>query len=395
MIRHLLKLVWHRKRSTALLMLEIAVSFVVVFLVTLFALRYAMSWRTPIGFDWRNAWVVAIDTNVPTDDEWSSEDATRLRQLLAEARTLPRVESAAAALLAPYEIGGSYGMASFENRSTRVAVDETTDDFADTLGLHLVAGRFFGRADDGATIPPVVMNRRLAAALFGDGDALGQVIHRGQRSFRVVGIVDEFRPFGELWSGDNWLFQRVTLANADERPPRRLVLRMAPGTTAGYEPALLARLAPLASGWSLSIQPMSAMRHSQLRLQMAPLLVGGVVAGFLLLMVGLGLLGVLWQNVTRRTRELGLRRAAGASRAAVHRQVLLELALVTTLAVIPALALVVQLPMISLLDDLSASTVAAASGIALAVIFALTLSCGVYPSRVATRLEPADALRWE
>ena len=43
-----------------------------------------------------------------------------------------------------------------------------------------------------------------------------------------------------------------------------------------------------------------------------PLIAVGLVAGFLMLMVALGLLGVLWQNVTQRTREMGLRRAKGA-----------------------------------------------------------------------------------
>jgi len=128
---------------------------------------------------------------------------------------------------------------------------------------------------------------------------------------------------------------------------------------------------------------------------MAPLVVGAVVAAFLLLMVALGLLGVLWQNVTRRTRELGLRRAAGASREAVHRQVLLELVLVTSLAIAPALVLVLQLPLLSLFDGIEPPLVIAAAVAAMLVVYALTTACGLYPSRVATRLAPADALRWE
>ena len=395
MIRHLLKLVWHRKRSTGLLMLEIAVSFLVVFAVALVSLRFAANWRRPLGFDWRDVWVVTVDTNATTDDEWAPEDPARIRQLLAEARSLPRVEAAAGALIAPYEIGGSFGNLSYENRSTRMSVIEATDDFAAVARLRLAGGRFFGRADDGSSVPPVVINRRLAQALFADADPLGKVIDRGQRPVRVVGVIDEFRQFGELLAGGNVLFERITLAEAAERPPRRLLLRMAPGTSAAYEPEVIARLAPVAPGWSLSVKPLAAMRHSQLRLQTAPLIVGVVVAAFLLVMVALGMLGVLWQNVTRRTRELGLRRAAGASRAAVHRQVLLELVLVTTLAVVPALLLVVQLPLLSLFGELEPGLVVAAAAAALAVVFALTVGCGLYPSRVATRLAPAEALRWE
>ena len=58
----------------------------------------------------------------------------------------------------------------------------------------------------------------------------------------------------------------------------------------------------------------------------------GVVAGFLMLMVALGLTGVLWQNVTQRTREIGLRRAKGATARRIHRQILGELLVMTTLA---------------------------------------------------------------
>ena len=395
MIRHLLKLVWHRKRSTGLLMLEIAVSFLVVFAVALVALRFAANWRRPLGFDWHDVWVVTIDTNTANEDEWAPEAAARVRQLLAEARSLPRVESAAGVLIPPYEIGGSFGNMSYQDRSARMSVIEATDDLAGVARLHLVAGRFFGRADDGASVAPVVINRRLAQALFEDLDPVGKVIDRGRRQVRIVGVIDEFRQFGELLAGGNVLFERITLADADERPPRRLMLRMTPGTTAAYEPEVIARLAPAAPGWSLSVEPLAATRHSQLRLQVAPLAVGGVVAAFLLLMVALGMLGVLWQNVTRRTRELGLRRAAGASRAAVHRQVLLELVLVATLAVVPALLLVVQLPLLSLFGELEPGLVAAAALAALVVVFALTVGCGLYPSRVATRLAPAEALRWE
>jgi putative ABC transport system permease protein len=65
-------------------------------------------------------------------------------------------------------------------------------------------------------------------------------------------------------------------------------------------------------------------------------------------MVGLGLIGVLWQNLIQRTRELGLRRAAGASRAAVHRQVFFEQVILTSLGVLLGAVLIAQLPILDL-----------------------------------------------
>ena len=64
-------------------------------------------------------------------------------------------------------------------------------------------------------------------------------------------------------------------------------------------------------------------------------------------------------------------------------------------AVLPALVLVVQLPLVWPFGALEPGLVVAATLASLLVIFALTLSCGLYPSRVATRLPPAEALRWE
>lgn len=393
MIRHLLKLVWHRKRSTGLLMLEIAISFLVVFAVALFGLTLGRNWRQPLGYAWQDVWTVEVNMHVTTDDEWTAEQSTRTKALLAEARGLQRVQAAAGAFVVPYEFSSTNSNVSYKRRSPMTYADEVSDDFAATMGLHLVAGRFFGREDDGAAMEPVVINRRLARALFDDDNPIGKVMERGERELRVVGMVDDFRQFGEVSTSDNYMFQRIRLGDATSRPPRRLLLKVAPGTPASYEQEILARLAPVVPGWSLAVEPLSTLRHSRLRLEMAPLVVMAVVAGFLLLMVGLGLLGVLWQNVTRRTRELGLRRAAGASRAAVQRQVLLELVLITSVAVLPAVLLVVQLPLLSL--DLDTRIIPVAVIAALVAIYGLAMLCAFYPSRMATRLAPAEALRWE
>jgi putative ABC transport system permease protein len=390
-IRHLLKLVWRRKRSTGLLMLEVAISFLVVFGVAAAALRLLYNWRRPLGFDWRDVWVVVVDTNSRGDDTWLAQQTVQMAQLEREAARLPRVVAAAGTLIVPYNLGGEDTDIHYGDRGPITSMDEVTDGFAAVMGLRLVGGRWFGPADDGATVGPVVINRHLARELFGDEDPLGKIFTRGTRRHRVVGMIDDFRQDGELADTRNYMFTRI-VPDPQVRPAQHLLLRMAPGTRADYEQAILSRLAPVATGWSLSIEPLSGVRHGRFRFQLAPLIVGAVVASFLLLMVALGLLGVLWQNVTRRTRELGLRRAAGASRAAVHRQVLLELLIVTTLAVLPALALVLQLPLVV---PIAPAVLAEAIAVGLLVVYTLGALCGLYPSRFATRLPPAEALRWE
>ena len=110
-------------------------------------------------------------------------------------------------------------------------------------------------------------------------------------------------------------------------------IRVRPGVTAEFEEHLVNTLQAMAPDWSFSMKPTEDVRTEYLRNNyLTPLAIMGMVAGFLLLMVALGLSGVLWQNVTQRIRELGLRRAKGADRARIKRQIFMEIALMTGIA---------------------------------------------------------------
>jgi putative ABC transport system permease protein len=115
-------------------------------------------------------------------------------------------------------------------------------------------------------------------------------------------------------------------------------------------------------------------------------------------MVGLGLTGVVWQSVTQRIREFGLRRAKGATINNVRAQVLSEIIIMTSLAVAAAVILLAQVPLLPLPRDLTgipASVFVASIVVSVAAIYVLTLACGWQPSRLATRIQPAEALHYE
>jgi putative ABC transport system permease protein len=147
--------------------------------------------------------------------------------------------------------------------------------------------------------------------------------------------------------------------------------------------------------WSYEVSTLAAMRASNIRFALAPLAAIGLVAAFLMLMVALGLLGVLWQNVTQRTREIGLRRAKGASRVNVQRQILGEIAVMTTFALVAGLLVAIQFPLLDIIYFVEPHVYAIGLAIAVSAIYLLTLTCAWYPSRMATRVEPAEALRYE
>jgi putative ABC transport system permease protein len=195
------------------------------------------------------------------------------------------------------------------------------------------------------------------------------------------------------------MFNRMRLDDPEKGAPRELVLKVRPGTTADFEEKLVKTMQAAAHDWSFDVQETAALRRQNLRNYLVPLAAIGIVAGFLLVMVALGLTGVLWQNITQRTREIGLRRAKGATRINVHTQILAELMVITTGALLIAMALVAQAPLLPWQVPARVipppSVMLISMALSAACIYGLTLLCGWYPSRLATSVDPAEALRYE
>jgi putative ABC transport system permease protein len=110
----------------------------------------------------------------------------------------------------------------------------------------------------------------------------------------------------------------------------------------------------------------------------------------------MGLTGVLWQTVTQRTREIGLRRAKGATIPDIRHQVLGEVLVLTSLAVAAGSLVVAQVPLLDLMGTaIGARVYAAGLGLSVICIYLLGIACAWAPSRLATSVPPAEALRYE
>jgi putative ABC transport system permease protein len=417
MTRHLLRLIWNRKRQNFLLTVEIFCSFLTLFGVVLLGLQFANNVRHPLGYDVGRVWSISVDRKEPDQDvAVKARHRETYHQLMMALREMPEIQVVAAGFTGPYA-NASWGSGTrlTGGREIQYGVNSVTDDYRELLNIPMIAGRWFSREDDAATWRPVVINRRLARVIFGDGNAVGQVIPEerdpnapppdpgstqkplGQR---VIGIVEEFRQDGELSAPDHYLFYRMRLDSPDPEAslPERIFVRLAPGTPAAFEESLVKRAMAVAGSWSFEVQPVEDMRTDKLREYTAPLMVVGTIAGFLLLMVALGLTGVVWQSVTQRIREFGLRRAKGATIPNVRTQVLSEIMIMTSLAVIAGVILLAQVPLLPLPRDLMvipASVFVASIVVSAAAIYVLTLACGWQPSRLATRIQPAEALHYE
>ena len=397
MLKHLFKLVWNRKRTNFLIILEIFFSFLVLFAVVTLGVFYADNYNHPLGFSYENVWNIAIDLKQTSDDYWTPEQAATTQQLFLALQDFDEVEATAAVLTPPFVFGGRNSVNLYEGRQIEMDVNEVTDDFKNVLDLQVKSGRWFSQEDDAMNWKPVVINQHLSQELYGAEDPVGKSFKpwASDGDCRVVGVVTDFRKNGEYSELQNYLFERRNLNDPQQRPPRNLLLKVRPGTTALFEEKLITKLQNIARDWSFEIQPLAAMRETHLKFYLAILIGFSVVALSFMIMVGLGLMGVLWQNVTQRTREIGLRRAKGATAGKIHIQILGELLMLTSFGLALGTLIVIQFPLLDLIGFISTKVFLLGLMASLLIIYAIATLCGLYPSYLATKVQPAEALHYE
>jgi putative ABC transport system permease protein len=402
-IRHLLKLVWRRKRANALLIVEIFFSFLVFFAVVTFGTSAIMRYNKPLNFNWHD--VLVLDVDIPSDRDVPGEERhgdspanlAAMDRLMREIAAMPEVIAVGGSRTPPYSLSTMAGSWNIDGKKVHMTFDDVTDGYPAAMNVPIVRGRWFKPEDDAAGFQPVVIDTDLAKALFGDVDPIGKNFDpESGDKLRVVGITAPFRKDGEFTSDNiNMVFKRVSPRLPNTSMPRDILIRVRPGTPASFEESISRRTHEIFPTYDQRVRRMEAMRTFAMRLYLIPVAAGIVIATFLIGMVALGLSGVLWQNVTRRTREIGLRRALGATGNEVNRQILLEVALLATFALIIGVIIVAQLPLLGIFQLVSPASFTIGLTGALATIYGLTLLCGLYPSWLAGRVQPAQALHYE
>jgi putative ABC transport system permease protein len=390
MIRHVFKLAWQRKKANALLILELLVTFLVLFGLAGFGLHQLRMYRLPLGFEYSDTWTADISTG----GRWDvTRDAITLQQVRAAVAQMPEVEAVHLLGDRPFDLGsGSNTNVAWQEREMLVESNESSDGLLEALGVKLLEGRWFGVQDEGQANMPVVINRALRDALGAD-TVLGIEFpeFRGL-PYRIVGVFEEFRLDGEFGPVQPLLFYRFDPSSSEANS---LTLLLKPGVTAQFEDELLGVLKGTAPDWDFFIRPWTTLRADHIREYTLPLLLAGILTGFLLILVGCGMLGVLWQNVIRRMPEMGLRRAVGATASAVRLQVVLELIAMACLALVLGFVIVVQLPLSGVWQILDWALFIPALITSTLVLLVSCALFALYPSYQATRRDPVEALRYE
>lgn len=364
----------------------------------------------PSGFDDDNILFVRTRPFAPEFRETATLDVTSDADRRAIA-AIPGVKAIANTNFMLWEGGGSSGGWKPVDGGQRQTTQQyySTTDIVQTLGLRMVDGRMFREGDHGIGTQPdpanvAIVSRTVAEAFFPGQSAVGKAIIRASDSgettgdpVTIVGVFDTFfNPYGynpETWRGvaDRAIFMPARVGSY--RSGLRYLIRTEPGAMSSVMAEVEKKLIANNAGRVIEFEPTpqkKARWFSSSRLTVG-VMTGVIVA--LVFVTGLGILGITGLSVSERTKQIGTRRALGATRADILKHFLVENWLVTTaglvLGVVGAYALNIYL--VSNVSDVKMQWQLVAAGMVLLWINGLIAT--IPPALRAANVAPSIATR--
>jgi putative ABC transport system permease protein len=342
-----------------------------------------------VGFDADR--LVAVHLAAPSQ---GFDAPAYLHAAMSTVRVLPGVERASLTI-APW-FGGSteHRRVTVEDGSFRVFVNRIDAEYLATAGVRLLRGRPIEARDLNGDPPVALMSAAAARAIFGDADPIGRPIHhtsfvRDGEMPTVVGVVSD-TVVDRLHSTESVGAIYRPIAQPWPTMPSLVVRAAEPGRVAQAIEAALQRL-------DSRVQSGARLMHDGLEANLTGgrmlASLAGAVAALAFLLAGLGIYGVMAFVVSRRTEEISIRLAIGASASAIVLMLLREglrpvvVGLVAGLTGALVLAPLVARPLSIPPFDPVAS--AAASG----MLILGALAAVIPAARRAARSDPASLLR--
>jgi putative ABC transport system permease protein len=254
--------------------------------------------------------------------------------------------------------GGGWSMsadleADQKTPSAQISVYFGDEQALDTLGVKLIAGRNFNASEildrDGSTAPPatgIIITRALAQRLFPRGDALGKSIYTETKDpSPIIGIIDRLQgPFVAATGFISTFTENSVLA-----PFRPLsdsstyMVRTQPGRLDEVLKAAQNKLEGINGSRIISARPMSEVRAKAYRSNRGLTLLLAAVCLILVAVTAFGMVGLTSYWVTQRRRQIGIRRALGATRLAILRHFQKENLLIAATGVLAGILLALAL----------------------------------------------------
>lgn len=386
---------WFR---SSLVILQVTLSFILLVGGTLLMQSLRKIRTTDPGFSTTrvfNTWMPLVAAGYDAQRAKTFQD-----ELIQRVRALPGVEAAAYARAVPLGYGSfsstPIAVDGYEpppNEQPRAEYNEVSPDYFATLGIPLLSGREFTRADDENARRVAIVNQTMIARYWRGQNPIGQRLQVKGNWVQVVGAVKDSKYYSMDEAPRPFFY--VPLRQYFSIEPDIHIRTTQPLQT--IQTALIREVRALDP--DLAVYEMITLQEQVDRSTSHELVAVALVAlfgGLALLLASIGLYGVMSYSVSQSTRELGLRMALGASTSNVLRLVLSRGLLLTTTGIIIGVALALLLTRLlgNLLYQVSPQDPLAFAA-AFAVMTLASVAACLLPAWRATRIDPIRALRAE
>jgi putative ABC transport system permease protein len=347
----------------------------------------------------------ALGANVITVTTWMrfAQGIAREQALTTDDAEALRIEARNVSAVAPEQ--SSRQQVKLGNRNLNLSVIGTTQDHAAVNGFELEAGRMLTAIDDSSRRRVAVLGGEVPEQLGTTAEALlGRSIQIKSLPFEVVGV---YRKKGAIGFGnpDDDIYIPVSTSEfrvvGNDRV-QNIAVQVAPGVEPAQAMVEIERvvrrehgLAPGADNDFTVVDRKQFLATQQQTTQILSFLLAGI-AGVSLVVGGIGIMNIMLVTVTERTREIGIRKALGATRANILTQFLAESVVLCVLGGLLGMALGSGAAR-ALAKFAGWQTYVTLDALLLAFAFSagVGLVFGLWPARRASKLDPIAALRYE
>jgi putative ABC transport system permease protein len=282
--------------------------------------------------------------------------------------------------------------------------DGVSQNLSSVYNIKIANGRFFTESEDDHKASVAVIGPDTSEALFANSDPIGKQILIQGHPFTILGVTEKSKLGSMIGEADNYVY--IPYGTFHKIMPWEKFHQLLIQARSGLRPQAMDEAESLLrrrrnvkhaepNNFSLTTADTLVKQLDQVTAMIGMIAIAISSVG--LLVGGIGVMNIMLVSVTERTREIGVRKAIGATKSDIVLQFLFEAMTLTAIGGIFGIVLAITISMIviALLPSLPASIPLWAVFSGLTVSVAIGLVFGVWPARKAAQLDPIDALRYE
>ena len=331
------------------------------------------------------------------DDEWRKRKAITLDEVEAIAK------KPAVAAIAPIQIVPVDNVKYGTDRAQDVQVLGTTPDYESVHESYVDKGRFISQQDVNRAMPVAVIGTDIQDALFPFVDPIGKELSLDGRRFTIIGVLNKKGKF--LWmTMDNYVLIPVNSLQRQDRRFNFMVANMKAASPTQIDKAIdeateaMRRVRKLKfmqkNNFAIFAQDTFTNLYNQLTGGIYMVMIA--ISSIGLIVGGVGVMNIMLVSVTERTREIGVRKALGATKRDILWQFLTEAMTLTGAGgVVGILIGAMAAFLINMFSPFPAVIQPTWVIVAFSTSMVVGLTFGLWPAAKAARLDPIEALRYE